>query len=369
MRPPVFLAVNKCESPTKGELQAAEFWALGAGEPRAVSAVSGTGAGELLDAVVRQLPPPEASSPAGAEPLAGDKQQPLGADTSDQRGEQPDPAEDDVSPGSELAVAILGRPNVGKSSLLNALAGEERSIVSPVSGTTRDAVDTPLETPDGRKYLLVDTAGVRRRGKVAGRGDPAEQAAVEQSLQTLGRADVAVLVLDAAEVPTAQDFRLAERVAERGLACVLVVNKWDAVEGKGTDTSREFEDRIRQGLRPVEWAPVVFTSATTGQRVPNILDAVSAAGAEYRRRLPTATVNLVVREALAWRSPPGQRGKFGRVYYCTQAATSPPTFVFFVNDPKLFPDDYRLYMERQLRSAIGFEGTSLRLLWRGKATD
>jgi GTP-binding protein len=366
LRPPVFLAVNKCESPTKGELQAAEFWALGAGEPRAVSAVSGTGAGELLDAVVRQLPPPEASSPAGAEPLAGDKQQPLGADTSDQRGEQPDPAEDDISPGSELAVAILGRPNVGKSSLLNALAGEERSIVSPVSGTTRDAVDTPLETPDGRKYLLVDTAGVRRRGKVAGRGDPAEQAAVEQSLQTLGRADVAVLVLDAAEVPTAQDFRLAERVAERGLACVLVVNKWDAVEGKGTDTSREFEDRIRQGLRPVEWAPVVFTSATTGQRVPKILDAVSAAGAEYRRRLPTATVNLVIREALAWRSPPGQRGKFGRVYYCTQAATSPPTFVFFVNDPKLFPDDYRLYMERQLRSAIGFEGTSVRLLWRGK---
>ncbi len=367
-QPPVFLAVNKCESPTKGELQAAEFWALGAGEPRAVSAVSGTGAGELLDAVVRQLPPPEASSPAEGELEAGDKQ-PLGADMSGQRGEQPDPAEDDLSPGSELAVAILGRPNVGKSSLLNALAGEERSIVSPVSGTTRDAVDTPLETPDGRKYLLVDTAGVRRRGKVAGRGDPAEQAAVEQSLQTLGRADVAVLVLDAAEVPTAQDFRLAERVAERGLACVLVVNKWDAVEGKGTDTSREFEDRIRQGLRPVEWAPVVFTSATTGQRVPKILDAVSAAGAEYRRRLPTATVNLVVREALAWRSPPGQRGKFGRVYYCTQAATSPPTFVFFVNDPKLFPDDYRLYMERQLRSAIGFEGTSLRLLWRGKATD
>jgi len=358
-RPPVFLAVNKCESPTKGELQAAEFWALGAGEPRAVSAVSGTGAGELLDAVVRRLPPPAEENPS-EDPAEG----PAEADPA-----EADPAVEDPPPGSELAVAILGRPNVGKSSLLNALVGEERSIVSPVSGTTRDAVDTPLETPDGRKYLLVDTAGVRRRGKVAGRGDPAEQAAVEQSLQTLGRADVAVLVLDAAEVPTAQDFRLAERVAERGLACVLVVNKWDAVEGKGTDTSREFEDRIRKGLRPVEWAPVVFTSATTGQRVPKILEAVSAAGAEYRRRLPTATVNLVVREALAWRSPPGQRGKFGRVYYCTQAATSPPTFVFFVNDPKLFQDDYRLYMERQLRSAIGFEGTSLRLLWRGKATD
>lgn len=353
-RPPVFLAVNKCESPTKGELQAAEFWALGAGEPRAVSAVSGTGAGDLLDAVVRELPPAEEAAigaEAGFDPAL-----------SEEEGEAPAPAE-------ELAVAILGRPNVGKSSLLNALTGQERSIVSPVSGTTRDAVDTPLETPDGRRFLLVDTAGVRRRGKIEGRGDPAEQAAVEQSLQTLGRADVAVLVLDAAEVPTLQDFRLAERVAERGLACVLVVNKWDTVEGKDTDTVREFEDRIRRGLRPVEWASIVFTSATTGQRVPKILEAVTAAGAEYRRRLPTATVNLVVREALAWKAPPGRGGRFGRVYYCTQAATSPPTFVFFVNDPKLFPDDYRLYMERQLRSAIGFEGTSVRLLWRGKAVS
>ena len=342
---PIVLAVNKCESTTQGAAQAHEFWGLGLGEPFPVSALSGTGTGELLDAALAALP---AFRRGVADGLPG---VPAGGEGADE----------------PLAVAIVGRPNVGKSSLLNAIVGEPRSVVSAVSGTTRDAVDTRHELPDGRRFVLVDTAGVRRRMKVEGGKDAAEQASVKQSLKAIHRADVAVLVLDACEGSTTQDFRLAEQIVQHGCACVLVVNKWDLYPDKTSTSTVEYAAGLKANLWSVEWAGVVFTSATTRQRVHKVLDAVTAAGAEHRRRLTTSTMNMVVQDSVSWRSPPmAPSGKAGKIYYCTQAAASPPTFVFFVNDPRVFTDDYRLYLERQLRKAIGFPGTPIRLLWRGK---
>eukprot|EP00884_Botryococcus_braunii_P023684 jgi/Botrbrau1/99/Bobra.0022s0088.2 len=341
---PVLLAVNKCENVQKADLLASEFWALGV-EPVPVSAISGSGTGDLMDRLVATLPPPVASE---------------GADLADK-----DP----------LPVAIIGRPNVGKSSLLNALVGEERAIVSPISGTTRDAIDMDVVLPDGRTFKLIDTAGIRKRTAVADSKDGAEPLSVKRAMMAIRRSEVVALVIDAVEATSSgvftiaqQDFRLAELVAAEGKACVIVVNKWDAVQGKDSNTMMEYEKEVLAQLRPLSWASVVFTSATTGRRVEKILDSVSAAGAEHRRRISTATLNMVLRETLNWRAPPSSRGstKKGRIYYATQAATRPPSFVFFVNDAKLFPDDYKKYMERQLRENIGFPGTPLRLFWRSK---
>jgi GTP-binding protein len=332
----VSLAVNKCENSAKADLQAAEFWELGL-EPVAVSAISGLGTGDLMQGLVGALP----AAAAAAAVSAADE--------------------------AVVAVAIVGRPNVGKSSLLNALVGEERSIVSPVAGTTRDAVDMDLTTPDGRAFTLIDTAGVRKRASIAGGKDGAEPLSVERAFRAVRRAEVAVLVIDATEGITVQDFRLAEYIAESGRACVVAVNKWDAIPAKTGTTLSDFEANVRAQLRPVEWANVVFTSARTGQRVTKVLDAATAAAEEHRRRITTATLNLVVQDAVGWRSPPSAgSGKRGRIYYGTQAGVQPPSFVLFVNDPKLFADDYRKYMERQLRENIGYPGTPLRVYWRGK---
>lgn len=335
-----------------------------------------------------------------------------------------------------LAVAIVGRPNAGKSSLLNAIAGGTRAIVSPVAGTTRDAVDAVVRGPPGsaadgvgsRLFRLVDTAGIRRRAAVSSSPtDGAEGLAVGRALQAMRRADVVALVVDAAAcsrdgrfVATAQDFRLAEAIAAAGRACVIVLNKWDAVPNrevgsrgkrgrkrghlrrrgereraseeretskilahqnktpsktsnlkkkkKKPSTVATFEAEVRAQLRPVAWAPVVHASAASGRRVAKVLSAAAAAGDQHARRLPTATLNMVVRDAVTWRGPPGNRSspKKGRVYYATQPATRPPTFVLFVNDVSLFPDDYRRYVERSLRAAAGFAGTALRVVWRGK---
>ena len=333
---PVVLAVNKCENVRKADEQSAEFWSTGL-EPIAVSAISGFGSGELLDAVVTVLPPP---LPASAM---------------------------EVQENTSISLAIVGRPNVGKSSLLNALVGSERSIVSDMAGTTRDAIDIDITSPDGQDYKLIDTAGVRRRASVANTKDGAEPLSVERAFRAVRRTEVAVLVIDATEGITQQDFRLAEYIAAEGRACVVAVNKWDLVPGKTTNTLADFEANVRAQLRPVEWANIVFTSAKTGQRVKKILDAVSAAADEHRRRVTTATMNLVLADASAWRSPPSSgSGRRGRVYYGTQAGIKPPTFVLFCNDPTLFGEDYRKYMERQFRENIGFPGSPLRLYWRGK---
>mmetsp|Transcript_16392 Transcript_16392/g.49130 ORF Transcript_16392/g.49130 Transcript_16392/m.49130 type:complete len:660 (-) Transcript_16392:1075-3054(-) len=333
---PVILAVNKCENVGKADEQAADFWALGH-SPIAISAISGTGTGDLMDALVNALPPP------------------------------PKAEEEDVDK-SEIAVAIVGRPNVGKSSLVNAITGKERSIVSNMRGTTRDAIDTDVKLPDGRKFKLIDTAGIRKRVAIKSSPDGAEGLSVDRAFRAIRRCDVVALVIDAVDGITQQDFRLSELVLAEGRACVIIVNKWDLIPNKETNTLKNYQEDLLSQLRPINWAQVVFTSAVTGQRLPKILDAVQAAGEQHRRRVTTATLNMVVREAVGWRSPPSARGdpRKGRVYYGTQAATRPPTYVFFVNDAKLFNDDYRLYMERSLRESIGLSGTPLRVYFRSR---
>ena len=337
---PLLLAVNKCESTTKGEEQVLDFWSLGGPTPLAVSAISGTGTGELMDGLVAELPPPTE--------------------------EDLDPSWKDGEGDGPLKVAIIGRPNVGKSSLLNQLAGDARAIVSDYSGTTRDTIDSDVVGADGNKYTLIDTAGIRRRTSVAASKDAPESLAVGRALQAMRRADIVVLVIDAEEGPSQQDFVLAERAAiQEGCALVLCVNKWDRID-KDTYSMNEYTKTLRSKLRVFEWATVVYTSALTGQRVQKVLAAASEASVHHRKRLTTATLNSVIQEATLWKSPPSKSGRKGRVYYVTQASTRPPTFVFFVNDPKLFPDTYKRYMERSLRDNIGFPGSPIRILWRGK---
>ena len=338
---PLHLAVNKCESTTKGEDQILEFWSLGDVTPLAVSAISGTGTGELLDNMCATLPPPP------------------------QVSEDENAEEEDIP----VTVAIIGRPNVGKSSLLNGLAGEARSIVSDFSGTTRDSIDTLVEDKyTGRKFTLIDTAGIRRRTQVKSGTDGAEKLSVGRALQAMKRADVVVLVIDGTEGPSQQDFVLAERATQEGCAIVLCINKWDLVD-KDTHTMNKYTNDMRLKLRVFEYAEIVYTSALTGQRIQKILDAAQVASENHRKRLTTATLNSVVQEATLWKLPPSRNSRKGKIYYITQASIRPPTFVFFVNDPKLFPDTYRRYMERQLRENIGFPGTPIRLLWRGKGVE
>eukprot|EP00230_Micromonas_polaris_P006167 CAMPEP_0117624536 /NCGR_PEP_ID=MMETSP0802-20121206/428_1 /TAXON_ID=38833 /ORGANISM="Micromonas sp., Strain CCMP2099" /LENGTH=720 /DNA_ID=CAMNT_0005428573 /DNA_START=284 /DNA_END=2446 /DNA_ORIENTATION=+ len=335
---PLLLAVNKCESTTKGEEQVLDFYALGGCDPIAVSAISGTGTGELMDGLVASLPDPDLTNATG----------------------------DDDDDDEPLRIAIIGRPNVGKSSLLNQLSGDARAIVSDYSGTTRDTIDSDVVGQDGVKYTLIDTAGIRRRTSVASGKDVPESLAVGRALQAMKRADVVALVIDAEEGASQQDFVLAERAAnQEGCALVLVVNKWDKID-KDSYSMNEYTKTLRSKLRVFEWASVVYTSALTGQRIQKVLQAGSEAAVHHRKRLSTATLNAVVSEASLWKSPPSKAGRKGKIYYVTQASTRPPTFVFFVNDPKLFPETYRRYMERALRENIGFPGSPVRILWRGK---
>lgn len=330
----ITLAVNKCESPTKGQLQVAEFWTLGF-TPVPVSAISGTGTGNLLDLVCEGLKPAEGE-------LEEEEDKPM-------------------------AIAIVGKPNVGKSSILNALVGEERTIVSPVSGTTRDAIDTEFADDNGQTLKLIDTAGIRRRGAVASAGSRAESLSVNRAFRAIRRSDVVALVIDALDCVTEQDFRLGERIAREGKACIIVVNKWDTVPNKDAMSTVWYDKDVRERLRCLDWAPTVYCSASSGQRIKKILEMAVAAGEERQRRLTTATLNQVIRDAVALKQPPtGRGGKKGRIYYCTQAGVKPPTFVFFVNDANLFPEIYRRYMEKQLRLNVGFPGTPVRLLWRSK---
>ncbi|MEM1281419.1 MAG: ribosome biogenesis GTPase Der [Cyanobacteria bacterium P01_H01_bin.152] len=324
---PVFLAVNKCESPDQGLIQAAQFWELGLGEPYAVSGIHGNGTGELLDELVTRLPPPAA-----------------------------------IDESEEVRVAIVGRPNVGKSSLLNAFVGENRAIVSPVSGTTRDAIDMLVERED-KRYRLIDTAGIRKKKNV---NYGPEFFGINRAFKAIRRADVVLLVIDAVDGVTEQDQKLAGRVEEDGRACVVVVNKWDAVD-KDSHTIYEYDRTIGNKLYFMEWAKRIYTSALTGQRVPKILDLVDQAVLEHRRRVTTSVVNEVLEEAVSWHTPPTTRqGRQGRIYYGTQVTSRPPTFALFVNDPKLFGESYRRYIEGQFRQNLGFEGSPIRVLWRGK---
>jgi GTPase len=325
---PVLLAVNKCESPDQGLAMAAEFWTLGLGEPYPVSAIHGAGTGELLDKVITFLP-----------------------STPEQEGlEEP------------IQMAIIGRPNVGKSSILNSICGENRAIVSPIRGTTRDTIDTTIER-EGKTWKLLDTAGIRRRRSVT---YGPEFFGINRSFKAIDRSDVCVLVIDAEEGVTEQDQRLAGRIEEDGRACVVAVNKWDLIS-KDSHTLPAMEKELRSKLYFLEWSPMLFISALTGQRVERIFPLAALAVEQHRRRVSTSVVNEVLQEALSWRTPPTTRGgRQGKVYYGTQVAVRPPSFTLFVNDPKLFGDTYRRYVERQIREGLGFEGSPLRLFWRGK---
>ncbi len=326
---PVFLAVNKCESPEQGLIQAAQFWELGLGEPYPVSGIHGSGTGDLLDEIIPYFPAPEAL---------------------------PELDENTIN------VSIVGRPNVGKSSLLNALTGMSRSIVSSVSGTTRDAIDLEIEY-QSQPYRLIDTAGVRKKKHVR---YGTEFFSINRAFKAIQRSDVVLLVIDALEGITDQDLKLAGRIEDEGKAAIIVVNKWDALE-KDSHTIYRYERQLRDRVYFMDWCEITFVSALSGKRVKNIFQLIQNAVSQHRRRVSTAVINEVIQEAVAWYSPPTNRqGKQGRIYYGTQVKTQPPTIALFVNDPKRFNDTYRRYIERQFREQLGFQGTPIRLLWRGK---
>ena len=321
---PVVLAVNKVDS-LKGIPDSYEFYGLGLGEPIAVSAVNAMNLGDLLDAIVKELP------------------------TEVEIADEPD----------TIRVAVVGRPNVGKSSLVNALLGEERLVVSNIPGTTRDAVDTYFKQ-DGVTFVFVDTAGMRRRGKI----DAAlERYSVIRSLRAIDRADVVLMLIDAAEGVSEQDKKIAGYVHESGRASVLVVNKWDLIPKDGK-TSLRYTETMRQELGFMQYSPVVFLSALTKQRVSRIPEVVKYVAEQHAMRVSTSLLNQVVRDAVGINPPPSDRGRKLKIYYATQASVKPPTIVFFVNDPELMHFSYLRFLENKLREAFGFEGTPLKLVVR-----
>ena len=326
---PVIPVANKVEG-RRTELAASEFYELGLGEPLPVSALQGLGTGDLLDAIVDSLPP-ALEEPAG--------------------------------PGATVSVAIVGRPNVGKSSLLNAITGRRRSIVDPQPGTTRDPIDT-LVRYQGQPILLIDTAGIRRRGRIE---QGVEKFSVLRAVRAIERADVVALLIDAVEGITAQDTHLAGFAQEAAKGLIVAVNKWDLIE-KDSYTADAYSARLREALAFVPYAPIVFISALTGQRVQNVLDLALEIQGERRKRVPTAALNNIVRQAVAAHRV-SVHGRALKVYYATQAETAPPTFVFFVNDPTLIHFSYRRYLENQLRQAFGFSGTAIRLVFRGRSEE
>ncbi|MCL4302029.1 MAG: ribosome biogenesis GTPase Der [Anaerolineae bacterium] len=324
---PVLLAVNKADN-LKRRNEAVDFYALGLGDPIPVSALHGTGTGDLLDAIVEALPPVEAE----------------------------DEAEDET-----IKIAILGRPNVGKSSLLNQLLGEERVIVSDVPGTTRDAIDMQIEV-EGLSLILIDTAGIRRRGKIE---VGVEKYSFLRSLKAVSRADVCLLLIDATDMVTAQDAHIAGYILEEAKSVVVIVNKWDLVE-KETNTINEYTARIRNELKFLDYVPVLFISAKTGQRVPKVLPLALQVQEERLRRIPTGELNRLLREAIAKNPPKGGQRQRLKFFYMTQAGVDPPTFVFFVNDRTLVHFSYERYLENVLREQYGFLGTPLKLVFRSR---
>jgi len=323
---PVILVANKADNAER-RLGALEFYELGLGEPYPISAYHGTGTGDLLDVIVSKLPKTDIID------------------------------EDDDTP----RIAIVGRPNVGKSSLLNALLGEERAIVSDIAGTTRDAVDTRLSW-DGQDVILVDSAGIRRRGHIE-RG--IEKYSVMRALRAIGRADVVLLVLDVTEGVTAQDAHIGGYILNEGRSLIIVANKWDAIK-KDTHTMAEYNKLLRRELKFLDYVPVLYVSALTHQRVNQIIPTALRVKAEREQRISTGELNRLLQDAIAKAPPKTFRGRRSRFYYATQASVDPPTFVFFVNDPKAIHFTYMRYLENQLRERYAYEGTPLRLKLRGK---
>ena len=322
---PVLVAANKADN--LGREQAAyEFYALGLGEVFPVSALHGRGVGELLDAVVEALPPAE---------------------------EQEEP--------EVLKIALVGRPNVGKSSLLNKLLGEERAIVSAIPGTTRDAVDTYLIWEE-KPVLIIDTAGIRRRGRIE---QGIEKYSVLRSIKAITRADVVILLLDARDLVTAQDAHVAGYILQESRSIIVLVNKWDLIE-KDTYTMDAYTKQVRTELKFLDYVPVLFVSALTGQRVGQVIPTALEIEEERHVHLTTHELNELVQEAMFQHSPPSIRGQRLRVYFVTQDKGTPPTFIFFVNDPKLVHFGYQRFLENQIRAAHEFKGTPIKLVFKAK---
>jgi GTP-binding protein len=324
--PPILVVVNKTESRDRRE-EAPQFYELGLGEPYPVSAVHGTGTGDLLDALVASFP------------------------------EQGAEEEDD-----SIKIAIVGKPNAGKSSLLNKLVGEERAIVSPIPGTTRDATDTKIDV-NGLQVTLIDTAGIRKRGKIEHGG--VEQFSVLRSFKAIERADVALLMIDATTGITAQDAHIAGFILDEWKSCVVIVNKWDAVE-KDTFTMEEFTRKIRADLNFVDYVPLLFISAKTGQRVDHVLPMALRVQEERLARLTTSKINEVIHKAQDAHPHPSHAGRQLKMFYGTQVRSDPPTFMIYVNDPKLMHFSYLRYLENQIRAEYGFLGTPIRIVTKGR---
>ncbi|MCI9289048.1 MAG: ribosome biogenesis GTPase Der [Oscillospiraceae bacterium] len=324
---PVVLAVNKMDSTGHTDPDMYEFYNLGLGDPYPVSAVHGHGTGDLLDACFEFFPPED-----------------LEEET------------DDV-----VKVAIIGKPNVGKSSLVNRILGQERVIVSDVAGTTRDAVDSYLEK-EGQKYLIIDTAGMRKKSKV---DDRVEKFSVLRATMAIERSDVCVIMIDAQEGVTEQDTKVAGLAHEAGKACVIVVNKWDVIEKDGK-TMQRMEEDVRRDLSYMTYAPVLFISALTGQRVDRLFTLIDNVVNQAAMRIPTGVLNQVLSDAQARVQPPTDKGKRLKIYYMTQIGVKPPHFVIFCNDAKLFHFSYQRYLENQIRGTFGLTGTPVRITIRQK---
>ena len=325
---PVCLAVNKCDSIGSVNPDVFEFYSLGIGDLFETSAVHGHGTGDMLDWVLENIPE-----------------------------EDEEDENDDV-----IKVAIVGKPNVGKSSLLNRILGEERVIVSNIAGTTRDAIDSYFENETG-KYCFIDTAGMRRKSKV---DDAIERYSNMRTVAAIERADVCLILIDANDGVTEQDTKIAGIVHEAGKAAIIVVNKWDAVENKETNTMRDKEAGVRNGLSYMLYAPVVFLSALTGQRVDKLYQVIQDVHAQNTSRITTGALNSILADATARVQPPTDKGRRLKIYYMTQASTKPPHFVIFCNDARLFHFSYQRYLENQIREVFGLQGTPVRITIRQK---
>lgn len=327
---PVVLGVNKIDAP-KFEEAMYEFYSLGLGDPVTFSAAQGLGLGDLLDEIVRDFPK----------------------------------APEKLSEEKRVNIAVVGKPNVGKSSIVNALLGEERSIVSDVPGTTRDSIDTDF-THDGRLYTLVDTAGIRRKRSIE--DESIERYSVIRSFAAVRRADVVLIVCDASQGLSEQDVRIAGYAHEEGKPSVLIVNKWDLIE-KDTHTMDKFKKDLKVDLAFMSYVPMLFTSALTGQRIGRILEYADSVYAQSCRRISTGTLNDILNEAVMVTEPPSDKGRRLKLYYATQASIQPPTFIIFVNDAELVHFSYQRYLENYFRKSFGLEGTPLRLIFRNRKKE
>ncbi len=322
---PVLLVANKVENFDAAAIPYYDFFELGLGEPLPVSASEGMNTGELLDKVVELLPPI-----------------------------QQEEYDKDV-----IKIAVIGRPNVGKSTLVNAVCGEERVIVSNIPGTTRDAIDTFIER-DGKHYVLIDTAGMRRRKRIE---EPTERYSVIRSLRAVDRSDVVLMVIDAEDGVTEQDKRIVGYAEEKGRAIILVINKWDLIK-KDDKTILRYNEQIREALGFIQYAPTIYISALTKKRVPKILELVDYVSEQHNLRIATSSLNQLVREAVQQNPPPTDKGRRLKILYTVQTGVAPPTFIFFVNDPELMHFSYKRYLENFFRSSYGFEGTPIRFVFR-----